>query len=270
MSFFARVFGRPAHKPAPSNHPSPADFAEPPPPTPVAATATARPATTPPAPDQVSSRPGERSARREMVYAAVRESMVRSGILSSGYKFKVLALDKRATQFMVMVDLAEQFAAMPGRLAEIEALIAYAAKSRFDILVTAVYWRLNSQLGVSASKLKPAAVNAQPLTTQGMPTAPAPTPPLSQTPAIEPLEEAEIEAFKQALRQAAMRPSPPTDGQSLTEAIPVTGKRSKTSPIASPVQPVRPGAVPAPIANTNYGGLSSTQFGELRQERVDD
>ena len=69
---------------------------------------------------EITHRPGERSARREMVYSSVRESMVRSGILSAGYKFKVLALDKRATQFIVMIDLAEQFSASPDKLSQIE------------------------------------------------------------------------------------------------------------------------------------------------------
>ena len=45
-------------------------------------------------------------ARRELLYAVVREAMVRAGVLSSSYKFKVLSLDPRGRQFLVMVDLA--------------------------------------------------------------------------------------------------------------------------------------------------------------------
>jgi hypothetical protein len=51
--------------------------------------------------------------RREMLYAVVREAMVRAGVLSSTYKFKVLSLDPRGRQFMVMVDLATAPRATP-------------------------------------------------------------------------------------------------------------------------------------------------------------
>ena len=44
-----------------------------------------------------------RYMRRELLYAIVRESMVRFGVLSAGYKFKALALDPRGLKFMVMV-----------------------------------------------------------------------------------------------------------------------------------------------------------------------
>lgn len=47
----------------------------------------------------------ERSARREQLYVIVREAMVRVGILSAGYKFKVLSLDNVGQRFVVMVDL---------------------------------------------------------------------------------------------------------------------------------------------------------------------
>ncbi len=136
---------------------------------PVSGHAPQSPSPSVPAADGTAPRPGERSARREMVYSSVRESMVRSGILSAGYKFKVLALDKRATQFIVMVDLAEQFAATPDKLAQIEALMVYSAKARFDILVTAVYWRLNGRLG--GAKAHP---GAQPAPPAMAPVAPVP------------------------------------------------------------------------------------------------
>ena len=44
---------------------------------------------------QPANRKHERMARREMLYGIVRESMVRAGVLSSSYKFKVLSLDPR-------------------------------------------------------------------------------------------------------------------------------------------------------------------------------
>jgi hypothetical protein len=55
---------------------------------------------------QPANRKGERMARRELLYTVVREAMMRAGVLSASYKFKVLSLDGRGRQFLVMVDLA--------------------------------------------------------------------------------------------------------------------------------------------------------------------
>src|SRR5438105_11544561 len=73
---------------------------------------------------QPANRKGERMARRELLYVVVREAMVRAGVLSASYKFKVLSLDGRGRQFLVMIDLARDYGAETSRLAEIEALIA--------------------------------------------------------------------------------------------------------------------------------------------------
>src|SRR3954465_13526123 len=104
---------------------------------------------------QPANRKNERMARRELLYTVVRESMMRAGVLSASYKFKVLSLDGRGRQFLVMVDLARNQGAETSRLAEIEALIAQAAKSRHDIVVTAVYWRLNEHVAVGDPGSRP-------------------------------------------------------------------------------------------------------------------
>ena len=220
-----------------------------------------------PAPEGAAPRPGERSARREMVYSSVRESMVRSGILSSGYKFKVLALDKRATQFIVMIDLGEQFCAAPDKLAQIEALIAYSAKSRFEILVSSVYWRLNGQLTtVAKAKTDGATRSLGAPASSRLPPLPAPS-----TPGIDPVEEAEIEAFKRALLDAAARPVPALDGGAVAQPpasvpprpAPIVPSRSAAKNTQTARDAARQGGVPAPTSDTNFGGLSSTQYGDL-------
>jgi hypothetical protein len=86
--------------------------------------------------------------RRELLYTVVRDAMVRAGVLSASYKFKVLSLDQRGRQFLVMMDLAREYGGETVRLSEIEALIAQTAKARYDILVTAVYWRINDHVAV--------------------------------------------------------------------------------------------------------------------------
>ena len=222
---------------------------------------------------EITHRPGERSARREMVYSSVRESMVRSGILSAGYKFKVLALDKRATQFIVMIDLAEQFAASPDKLSQIEALIAYSAKSRFEILVTSVYWRLNSQLGALSAKAKSASASVPGMASirANAATAKAGVAGIAAAPAngIDPIEEAEIEAFKKALLDAAACPVPALQGHvqpahAATRPAPsVPARASDAQNVESARRAARQGGVPAPTPDTNFGGLSTTQYGDL-------
>lgn len=99
-------------------------------------------------PEHAANRKNERMERRELLYTVVRDAMVRAGVLSASYKFKVLLLDQRGRQFLVMMDLAREYGGETARLSEIEALIAQTAKTRYDILVTAVYWRINDHVAV--------------------------------------------------------------------------------------------------------------------------
>ena len=99
-------------------------------------------------PEHAANRKNERMERRELLYTVVRGAMVRAGVLSASYKFKVLSLDQRGRQFLVMMDLAREYGGETARLSEIEALIAQTAKTRYDILVTAVYWRINDHVAV--------------------------------------------------------------------------------------------------------------------------
>jgi hypothetical protein len=149
-----------------------------------------------------SSRKGERMARRELLYAVVRQSMIRAGVLSSGYKFKVLSLDSKGHQFLVMVDLARSYGADSARLADIEAMIAQAAKTRHDMVVEAVYWRINEHVSVgdpaaqgSAQRgpdnSQPAILDSHPGTLESAASRSAPR--------FEPIQADEVAAFKNAL-----------------------------------------------------------------------
>ncbi len=162
-----------------------------------------------------ANRKQERMERRELLYMVVREAMVRAGVLSSSYKFKVLSLDTRGRQFLVMVDLAQRAASEPIRMAEIEALIAQSAKARFDIMVTAVYWRSNDHVAIGdiaarprPSEPRPAQLGEDALVSQPAPLVAAAAP--RPRPAFEPLHPSEIEAFRQALAARADRPAAPT------------------------------------------------------------
>jgi hypothetical protein len=213
-------------------------------------------------------RKGERAARRELLYSVVREAMVRAGVLSASYKFKVLSLDGDGRQFLVMVDLARGAGGDAGNLAEIEALIAQSAKARHEILVTAVYWRVNEHVAVGRADVRhhPRAADSQPmpLDSQPAPMHAAPEPvvaPAARGPAYEPIQADEVEAFKRAL-VAGSRPAPltatpaaarPRDGEGKGHHGPrsytlITGYEDTEMPEGDQKPPL----------------LSGTQYGELR------
>ncbi len=118
-----------------------------------------------------SHRRAERVERREQLYGVVRDAMTRAGVLSASYKFKVLSLDSRGGSYLIMMDLSSQASIDSERMAEIESLIAQNAKSRNEILVASVYWRLSDHVtaGLSAKLPSQAAAAAQPVVANGQP-----------------------------------------------------------------------------------------------------
>ena len=117
-------------------------------------------------------RKDERARLRELLFKVVRESMVRVGVLSSSFKFKVLATDPRGKKFIVMMDLSRDFGGEVSQLAEIEKLICQSAKARYNIVVSAVYWRAED---VAPSRQPDSAAQPAPVATASAP-AVAPTP----------------------------------------------------------------------------------------------
>jgi hypothetical protein len=201
----------------------------------------------PPAPaaDHAGNRKNERMARRELLYGVVRESMVRAGVLSQSYKFKVLSLDQRGRQFLVMMDLASEFGGETHRLAEIEAMIAQSAKARYEILVTAVYWRMNEHVavGLPSSRVAPPA----PLETSR----PAPARAAEPTPRYEPIQADEVAAFKRALAAGV-----PAAAAAKVAAEKVHGPRSYT--LLTGYEDTE-----MPDPDVRSPALSATQYGDL-------
>jgi len=146
-----------------------------------------------------ANRKHERMARRELLYAVVREAMVRAGVLTTSYKFKVLSLDGRGRQFLVMVDLSVDCGVDTGRLAEIETLIAQSAKTRHDILVTAVYWRMSEHVAVGDPKAL--GQQAAPDAASSMQAKPA------MRSQFDPIGDDEVEAFKRAITAGLQNPA---------------------------------------------------------------
>lgn len=214
-------------------------------------------------------RKGERAARRELLYTVVREAMVRAGVLSASYKFKVLSLDTEGRQFLIMMDLAQSTGRDAGNLSEIEALIAQSAKARHNLLVTAVYWRINDHVSVGRADARHShrQVDSQPapLDSQPVPLHSAPQPLVvvaaaARGPAYEPIQADEVEAFKRALL-AGSRPAPlsatPEAGTPRADVGKAHGPRSFTLLTGYEDTELPESDPKAPI-------LSGTQYGELR------
>jgi hypothetical protein len=215
----------------------------------------------PPPPEHAANRKNERMERRELLYTVVRDAMVRAGVLSASYKFKVLSLDQRGSQFLVMMDLAREFGGDTARLSEIEALIAQTAKSRYDIAVTAVYWRTNEHVAVgnpqkaaAAPRPSAAAANARPAPVASQPGAPgaARRPGLRPAPApFDPIEADEVAAFKKALSSAAS-----------SDAARPQGAPVRTGPLRRP-RPDDFADTEMPQSGSRGPDLSGTQYGDL-------
>ncbi len=230
--------------------------------------------------EHAANRKNERMERRELLYAVVRDSMVRAAVLSASYKFKVLSLDQRGRQFLVMMDISREYGGDAARLSEIEALIAQTAKARHDIAINAVYWRLNDHVAVGApqgaaampSRPAPLMPSTAPAASAAAPTAAsvrAPLAPAAKTPApsapprpapaaaarpaggiFDPIEADEVAAFKQALASA---------GRSQATTAPGVAVRSGPSR----PEPSRLDFEDTEMPETRSQDLSGTQYGDL-------
>jgi hypothetical protein len=192
----------------------------------------------------------ERLENRELIYSVVRDSMIRAGVLAAGYKFKVLSLDARGLQYLIMMDLVNQSAGVTAHLAEIEAMMAEVAKVRHNMTVTAVYWRVNEQVTASPSQRVP-----QPsMASAEQPSSPpaTPVPPTRHAPAYEPLQEDEVAAFKRALASVTPAAARWASGQV------VTSRRRNPAPPADfeDTQRVDSNRHASPLSVTQYGDLN--------------
>lgn len=182
------------------------------------------PATVP----MISSRRARRMEQREKVFGVVRESMIRAGMISSSYSFKVLALDAEGKSFLVLMDtrVPEQDLTDTDLL-EIEQWMQSTAHSRHAIRVKAVYWRRDAkaeQTGVSLRATMDVQAHRESALSQPAPLLPEAavasnetekptTKPGGRRPIMQTVSEDEVEAFRQALAQAAaQRPNGRTPG----------------------------------------------------------
>jgi len=90
-----------------------------------------------------SERKSIRIEQRELLYAVVRESMSRIGLITSSYKYKVLSLDSQGRQYLIMIDMKLDAQNQTPLMSKIEHLVARDAMAQHGIQVTGVYWRFS-------------------------------------------------------------------------------------------------------------------------------
>lgn len=106
-----------------------------------------------------------RTARREHLYAVVRENMIRVGVLSGAYKFKVLTLDHDGLSHVVLIDIQPgALDRVSGAEGHIELSLQQLAQERLGLEVKSVYWRHNGPMVAG-----PAPVTAPPPGAVGSP-----------------------------------------------------------------------------------------------------
>ena len=229
MSLFNWFSKKESPKATPSAAPKPARV-------PNGLTAGVEGGSSPSAHEPSSSRRAERVERREQLYGVVRDAMTRAGVLSASYKFKVLSLDSRGGSYLIMADLSSQASIDAQRMAEIESLIAQNAKSRHEILVAAVYWRLSDHVTAGLSSKLPSQAQASASSGNGQPDA---------------VDLTEMLAFKSAFASAAVVEPLSASGEIL--------KSKRRNPAPQPQ-----------FENTEIldaderAPLGATQYGELR------
>lgn len=146
----------------------------------------------------------QRHLNRESLYEVVRSVMLRSEVLSSHYKFKVLSLDTQGRHFLVMIDLLNDTALQPHRWSGVEQLMTLTALQHHDLQVKGVYWRLMMQpttpTAVVPTKSASPATHAAPAVAAATAATSAPVAPAIS--GFEPIHEDEVMAFKKAIATA--------------------------------------------------------------------
>jgi len=191
--------------------------------------------------------------------------MVRVGVLSSSFKFKVLATDSKGRKFIVMMDLSSDFGGEISKLAEIEAMIRQSASNRYNIVVSSVYWRAEDP----AVTRKTGDVHAGEIYRATLPAASAgaaATPmPAAAKARHEPVLAHEVVALKQALGSAAAKTAAPAGAGNRAQKEPIMLTGYENTEIIESAFPAHE------IAETEIlddeprePALGPTQYGELR------
>lgn len=133
--------------------------------------------------------------RRTMMCEVVAASLEEGGLPAGSYRFRVVAADRRAHSYAVMVDLPAEFMDSgrgdPSALALRASALFVAARARFRLHVVGVYWRVHDQLGLPREPALQSSRQESPAQTDSV---------SSASMVFEPAAPDEILAFEQALR----------------------------------------------------------------------
>lgn len=237
MSLFSWLFSKPA--PA-SSSALPAD---------VPKGSAPRTVVAPTSVDPMAELKHQRHDRREQLYDVVRSVMLRSEVLASHYKFKVLSLDARGRQFLVMIDLLGEQVLPSERWLAVEQLIGMTAAQRHDLDVKGVYWRLMpAQVATAAAALR-STVAAQPVSAK---VAEAGTVTAGARHGFDTIDNDEVMAFKRAIADA--KPEEKLAAQS--GRVVTSGPRKPApQPGYEDTQLLEPDDASSPLSRTQFGGL---------------
>lgn len=241
MSIFSRLFSTPAPAPVLG---VPADATQ-------ATTGKLLSAPTPA--DPLAELKQQRHECREHLYDVVRSVMLRSEVMASQYKFKVLSLDARGRQFLVMIDLLGDQVLSPERWLPVELLMAMTAAQRHDLQVKAVYWRLLlPQAGQAATST---AACSTPVVTESAPAevAAAGAVTAGAWQGFDPIDNDELMAFQRAISAAL----PDENGLAQSDRVVASGLRKPApQPDFEDTQSLETDDYAAsPLSGTQFGGL---------------
>lgn len=187
----------------------------------------------------------QRSSNREQLFGVVRENMIRAGVLSSAYKFKVLTLDPAGQQFIVMVDWQPGAARHdPAADQALEKGLQQLARERLGFRVKAVYWRHVGTVTTAAAPTvaRPDAAAAA-----------APGATAAGAGVLDPdaVSDNELQAFRAALRSPA--------GSAAAAATLARTDDERDGPTD-----FQPTVITDDSPATDFGALSETQYGPPR------
>ena len=195
--------------------------------------------------DPLSDLKHQRHERRENLYDVVRNVMLRSEVLASHFKFKVLSLDARGRQFLVMIDLLGDQVLVPSRWNAVEQLMAMTAAQRYDLQIKAVYWRtVPHTVDIPIAVSRPAELEPH-VAAPSAATAPV-------RPGFDPIDNDEVMAFKKAISD-----SMPNEQQVSKPGQVVTSGPRKPAPPPGyeDTQLLEPDDAASPLSRTQFGGL---------------
>ncbi len=131
-----------------------------------------------------AGRKSQRLEQRELLYAVVRETMARLGLITSSYKYKVLSLDPQGRQYLIMMDIKQDTQRQAPLMSKIEQLLTQEAQSRHGIQITGVYWRLSEHTALADNELPMPNTSVKPIATPA-PAKPNPVEPVDPRKALE-------------------------------------------------------------------------------------